>query len=256
MTAREIYARIRAMGGEVSPQTVDTCKAGDLGKDVQKLAVCFIATPQVIAEASAWGADMILTHEPTFYTNDDTADTDAVTEEKKRMLADAGVTVCRYHDGLHAAATDWILQGFMQKLGRPYEMKDKRHAELQTPLTSKELAELARDNCVLSCVRLVGNAAHAVKTLGLYLGAPYGDDVLADIKAGASDCIVIGEVCEWSIGEYVRDAGQMGRPISMLILGHAGAERDGMRLAVDYIREEFPTLDVRYLESGEIYQTF
>lgn len=253
MTAKEIFTAIRAMGGDVDENTIDTCKAGDPDTAVTKLAVCFIATPQVIREAMAWGAQMLLTHEPTFYTNDDTADNDAVTLAKKALVRDSGLVICRYHDGMHTAVPDQIHDGFVKTLALDGAMIDPRHIKLHTSLTAEELALLVQTQCGLRCVRAVGDVHHPIQTLGLYLGAPSGEDVLRDLKDGVSDAVVIGEVCEWSIGEYVRDAAELGFHKSLLILGHVGSERDGMARLAEKLREMFVNVDVRYLECDEIY---
>ncbi len=255
MKAEALYKAIRRLGGTVGEDTVDTCKAGDLSRNVQKLAVCFIATPRVIKQAAAWGADMILTHEPTFYTNDDTADTDAVTLVKQQLIAEHNIVICRFHDGMHTAFPDPIAEGLVKQASLSGEMCDSVHFRLEESMTARELATLLKVRCGLSHVRLIGAPTQPISMLGLYLGAPDGNRVMADLKSGQSDCIVIGEVCEWSIGEYVRDAAQLGFARSMIILGHVGAERDGMRLLADRVSVMFPSVETQYFESEEIYMS-
>ncbi len=253
MKAEALYKAIRRLGGTPPEDTVDTCKVGDMTRDVKKLAVCFIATPRVIKQAAAWGAEMILTHEPTFYTNDDTADTDPVTLAKKQLIDDCNLIICRYHDGMHAAFPDPIREGLIKQATLSGKMIDKAHFRLSESMTARELATLLKVRCGLSQVRLVGAGNQPVSTLALHLGAPYTDTVMEDLKTGAADCVVIGEVCEWSVGEYVRDAAQLGIARSMIILGHVGAERDGMRLLAERIAAMLPSVETQYFESEEIY---
>lgn len=254
MTAQEIFNTVHAMGGAVTEDTVDTCKAGEPQTMVDKLAVCFIATPRVICEAKAWGAQMLLTHEPTFYTNDDTADVDDVTLAKMALVRESALVICRYHDGMHSAAPDQIHDGFLKALALDGVMNDSKHLTMQTPMTAKELAALIRTRCSLQCVRVVGDDTHPIHTLGLYLGAPSGDEVLHDLKKHVCDAVVIGEVCEWSIGEYVRDAAELGFHKALLILGHVGSERDGMMRLAKTLDATLDAVDVRYFECGEIYR--
>ena len=47
--------------------TVDTHKAGDENREVTKIGVCMTATPDVLKAAKEWGAELLITHEPTFY---------------------------------------------------------------------------------------------------------------------------------------------------------------------------------------------
>ena len=60
-------------------------------------------------------------------------------------------------------------------------------------------------------------------------------------------------VGEWSLGEYARDAAQLGYKKALLILGHEGSERAGMVYTADILREMYPDLEVQYFECGEVY---
>ena len=66
MRAKEIMAEQFAKAKMPCKDTVDTLKAGSAEREVKKLATCFIATPEVIRAAADWGADLLITHEPTY----------------------------------------------------------------------------------------------------------------------------------------------------------------------------------------------
>ncbi len=253
MKANMLFETIRSLGGTVPSVTVDTCKTGNLNRKVQKLAVCFIATPRVIHEAAKWGADMILTHEPTFYTHDDTADTDSVTLAKQELIAQTDMVICRFHDGMHTAHPDLIIKGFIKQATLAGDMLDAVHFRLHEPMTPRELATLVKVRCHLQQVRIMGNVNKPIQTLGMYLGAPDGNEVFRDLKEGRSDCVLIGEVCEWSIGEYVRDAAQLGFPKTVMALGHVGSERDGMRALADALSERIPSVETQYFDCDEVF---
>ena len=53
--------------------------------------------------------------------------------------------------------------------------------------------------------------------------------------------------------EHARDAAQMGYHKAILVLGHIGSERDGMKYAAQILKQRQPQLDVRYFECGEVY---
>jgi hypothetical protein len=82
-------------------------------------------------------------------------------------------------------------------------------------------------------------------------GAPGG--VFEELKSESSQVILVGETSEWCLGEYARDAAQMGYAKALLILGHEGSERAGMIYTADLLREMYPNLEVRYLNCGEVY---
>ena len=74
--------------------TCDTCKAGDPETDVTKVAVTMFATPEVIRQAAKWGAQLLITHEPTYHTiPEDTFSSDKVDTEKRTLLEGAGMVV-------------------------------------------------------------------------------------------------------------------------------------------------------------------
>ena len=45
----------------------------------------------------------------------------------------------------------------------------------------------------------------------------------------------------------------MGHHKAILVLGHIGSERDGMKYAAQILKDRQPQLDVRYFECGEVY---
>ena len=65
MKAYALMDQLIALSEHREEETVDTCKAGDPERELKKVAVCCIATPDVIRQAAAWGADLLITHEPT-----------------------------------------------------------------------------------------------------------------------------------------------------------------------------------------------
>ena len=82
-------------------------------------------------------------------------------------------------------------------------------------------------------------------------GAPGG--LLDELKSDSCEVLIAGEVSEWSLCEYARDASELGFCKAVLALGHVGSERDGMVCLTDQIKEHFSELDVKYFECEEVY---
>src|SRR5215217_7387176 len=72
-TAAAVIARIRERAG-VTPKgyTVDTFKSGDPETAVKGIAVTMMATLDVLKRAAERGDNLIITHEPTYYSHRDT----------------------------------------------------------------------------------------------------------------------------------------------------------------------------------------
>ena len=72
-----------------------------------------------------------------------------------------------------------------------------------------------------------------------------------------ADVIIPGEVIDWTVLSYVRDAMQLGRNTAMINLGHYNWEELGMRYAKDWLSEllggEVP---VTYVPSEDMYQFY
>lgn len=119
MRAKEIMAEQFAKAKMPCKDTVDTLKAGSAEREVKKLATCFIATPEVIRAAADWGADLLITHEPTYYDHrdyDGNIPNNPVMQAKKALLDGTGMTVYRLHDHMHAGRPDGIIAGELKKL--------------------------------------------------------------------------------------------------------------------------------------------
>src|SRR4051794_40511932 len=74
-TAREIIDQIKAhVGVPWREETVDTIKAGDPETPITGIATTMMATFDVIRRAQAEGKNLVITHEPTFYSHQDKTD--------------------------------------------------------------------------------------------------------------------------------------------------------------------------------------
>lgn len=256
MKAQELMQELLGWADAPVPDTVDTKKAGEDGKEVNKVATCFIATPEVIQAAHAWGADLLITHEPTYYDHRDhlgDIPDNPVMQAKKRLLEGTGMTVYRYHDHMHASTPDGIIEGELAAL--PWDCDYDGHfaATLKQPRTAREIARDLEAHWGIARVRMTGDLDTPMTGVYLMIGA-YGDDNhLKALQKPECQVLVVGESSEWRIGEYVRDAAQLGFHKAMLFCGHVGSERDGMKHLCARIAEIHPELSCRYFECGEVY---
>src|SRR5215469_1083222 len=119
ITAAEAIQRIQEHYPAAPPSTVDTIKAGEPSTPVTGIATTFLDTMDVLREANRRGANLVITHEPTFYNHpDDTAffADDPVFREKLAFIQQHHMVVFSLHDGIHIASPDHIFTGFIQEL--------------------------------------------------------------------------------------------------------------------------------------------
>ena len=123
MTVKEIVdGLIRKTGVQPLPpeKTCDKLMIGSLDQEVTSIAVTFMATVDVVRKAADMGAQLIITHEPTWFTGEDTTDWlqgDPVYEEKKALIERTGISIWRFHDHMHMSAEDGIMRGFDKETG-------------------------------------------------------------------------------------------------------------------------------------------
>lgn len=236
--------------------TCDTLKCGNAEREVGKTAVTMFATPEVIRQASKWGADLLIVHEPTYYNHFDEHSDDPVEAEKRRLLENTGMTVYRYHDHPHVVVPDMISVGMFEALGLKGEYEREEDGvirfHLESPVTPRELTSLMQDRLDIKYLRMVGSIDEPCKILSGKFGSPSG--ISSELRSDKSEIILVGEVCEWSHCEYTRDAAQLGYKKAMIVMGHIPSERNGMMYIADILKEKCPDIEVKYFESGEVFQ--
>lgn len=256
MKASELMAELLGWSEEEIANTVDTCKAGDPEKEIKKVGTCFIATPKVIQNAAAWGADLLITHEPTYYEHRDNLagrENDPVILAKQRLIEQSGMTVWRFHDHLHGRMPDGIIEGELKKLGWQGDYDGRFAFTLAQKQTPRQIMAQLEEKWGISHIRMVGAADTPVSKISLLIGCP-GEQMMMQALLGETELLIGGEVCEWMCGEYARDAAQMGFAKAILICGHVGSERAGMEHVRALIEKAHPELACMYFECGEVYE--
>ena len=257
MTAREIMEKVFVYGKDFNyVETCDTLKSGDPDAEVKKLAVSMNPTVEVIRNAHAWGADMMITHEPLYYNHMDEHSDESVEQEKRALLESTGMTVYRFHDHPHRAYPDMIAAGEFKFLELDGEVTyshdfDLARVKLNTPMTPYELAKHIENKLGIKHVRIAGTTDEKCTNISARFGAP--GDSMDEFTRDETEILIMGETCEWRMCEYARDASQLGRKKALLVLGHVGSERAGMEYITDCIKALLPDLQVEYFESGEVF---
>ena len=257
MKAYEIMEDLFSLSGPLfGDRTCDTIKAGDPNAEVSKVAVSMFATVDIVRQAKEWGAQLLIVHEPTYYNHWDNHTDDYFEVEKRRLIDESGLTIYRFHDHPHCTDPDIITTGEIQYLGLDCTLEktdvfDLTRLHLAVPMTPRQLAKHIETTLGIAHVRIAGAADAPCSTLSLMVGTPGGLE--DELRNPDSEIILTGEICEWGLGEHVRDAAQLGYRKAILVLGHIGSERDGMKHTAQILKERQPHLEVRYLEGGEVY---
>lgn len=120
--------------------------------------------------------------------------------------------------------------------------------------TVSELGEELKEKIGMNGVRIVGNPEDKMKRVAivahLYPNSAMVDEIKEDgyyhsydmeimkyMETENIDAIIPGEIIEWTILSYIRDAAYMGKHKACFNIGHFNMEELGMKYAADWIGE-------------------
>ena len=256
LTAGQVIDRIKAnVGIPWRATTVDNLIAGTPETAVQGIATTMMATLDVVRRAAAAGRNMIITHEPTYYSHQDRVDAltdDATYKFKLNFLREHDMAVFHFHDHWHGRRPDGIAAGMTRELGW------EKYADPQNPrqfaFPGTPLARFAKDiesRLKIRTMRVVGDPKlpvnHAVASWGNVSQMP-GIPFLARPDV---DVLIVGETHEWELVEYAQDMISSGQKKGLILLGHVVSEQAGMKLCADWLKPFVPEVPVEFIAAAE-----
>ncbi|MCD8015964.1 MAG: Nif3-like dinuclear metal center hexameric protein [Lachnospiraceae bacterium] len=257
------------------PETCDVVKIGDAEAECTGIIMTCFASTEVIRKAIEEKANLIICHEPLFYSHEDTTDWlngDPVYEEKKRLLEDNQIVVYRDHDHIHGGHggqnTDGIFYGIMNELGwKDYVVGDKKKPLLyEIPQTTvPELAEFLMEKLNISGIRVVGSRDTVVRRVFFcehVQGArPFGNkkeipdnETIKKVRMQQADVLIPFEIIDWTLSAYIRDSCAENMPKTILEMGHFNVEELGMRYMIQYLPRVIGSdVPMKYVQSGDSF---
>jgi putative NIF3 family GTP cyclohydrolase 1 type 2 len=258
LTAEQVIRRIQKnVGIPWRPTTVDTFKAGDPATRVTGIAVTMMATFDVLQRAAAAGKNLVITHEPTFYSHLDQTATleqqnDEVLRAKQAFIVEHHMVVWRFHDHWHARKPDGILEGMTQALDwRKFQNQSEPHL---FKLPQQSLASLASDvkrKLDVRTLRVVGDPSLMVSKIGFMPGAAGSPRHIAMLERPDVEVLMIGEAPEWETIEYVADAQAAKMPKALIIIGHIPSEQAGMQECTRWLKSFVSEVPVEFVPARE-----
>ena len=274
MTVQEIInAIICKTGLEPLPadKTCDQLMTGHPDQEVTGIATTFMATVEVIRQAADLGINLIITHEPTWFTGRDDIDWlvgDPVYLAKKELIEQKGIAIWRFHDHMHFAAEDGIFAGIDREFGwQAYRMAPAGsimpgHFDGCYQIPKTTLAELCRffkQKLSMDVIQIIGDPGQTVERVSILpgggsLGLGSESMPMRLMRERNLDLIICGEILEWTLPAYVRDATQLGMGKAILVLGHERSEEPGMKHLASWLQPIAGNLKVVFLDAKEPFQ--
>lgn len=266
MNVQQIIDRILedSCGSRRAEPTCDVLVSGSPEMEVTGIVTTFMATVDVIREAAALGANLIITHEPTYYTGVDRLEwleQDPVYAAKRQLIEQHGMAIWRYHDHMHMAQPDRIYEGLLQELGWQELQVEERKPWLYEldNLPLLQLAELLKRKLGMEVLRIVGDPHTVCSRVGVLVGGAslgLGKEQMPMelMREGRLDAMICGEITEWTLCAYVNDAAMLGMKKAMLIVGHERTEEWGMKQMAEWLRPLAEGISVVFVDAREPFR--
>ncbi|HEY3456709.1 MAG TPA: Nif3-like dinuclear metal center hexameric protein [Bryobacteraceae bacterium] len=258
LTAQAVIDRIQKnVGVPWTTPTVDTFKAGDPSTPVAGIAVTMMATLDVIQRAAASGKNLVITHEPTFYSHQDqTADlekqNDAVLAEKQAFIRDHHIVVWRFHDHWHRRKPDGIQLGMTHALGwEKFQNPENAHLFSIPETTLDELAASVKHKLGIVAMRVVGDPNMKLTKVAMLPGAGGAAGQIRMLERNDVEALLIGEVPEWETVEYVADAATEHKRKALLLLTHIPSEQAGMEECAKWLKTFISEVPIEFVPARQ-----
>ena len=263
-------------------KTCDIYTSGGPDTEVTGIVTTFMANSDVIKEAISLGANMIVTHEPTFFTGWDTIDwleNDPVYKEKRKLMDDNNMVIWRYHDHMHMKKPDGIYEGLNYELGwEDYvEKASVPEGENGNPggfsknlenfggiyvipeTTVGELTNFFKEKLSMDVVQIVGDPNMKCSRVGILVGGGSlglgKEEMPAQVMRKRNlDVMVCGEITEWTFCSYVDEAYRLGFNKAAIILGHERTEEWGMKYMAKWLGDLVPELPITFVDAKEPFR--
>ncbi|GAB3166771.1 Nif3-like dinuclear metal center hexameric protein [Telluribacter humicola] len=254
LTVGQVIDRIKAQVGiPWREQTVDNLIVGAREQEVKGIATVMMATLEVLQQAAAKGLNMVVTHEPTYYSHQDRIEPvqqDPLFQQKRDFLEKNGMAVFHFHDHWHGRKPDGIATGMIRELGwEKYNDPENLRLFHFENMTLAQLAQSVEKKLGIRTMRVLGDPNLPVKRLmaswgnvSLFPGVPF---------LAQADALIIGETNEWELVEYVQDAIASGQKKGLIIMGHVVSEQAGMKYAADWLKGFIKEVPVEYIAIKE-----
>lgn len=259
----------------------DGVKSGDPQAECTGIVCTLVPTFEIVKKTAELGCNLLYVHEVSYYMTPDFPTwrgdfENEVYEEKRRFLEEHGIVIYRDHDRTHSHKPDGIFYGVIKHLGwERFWLKDDHsipfafHFHIPTT-TVESLNQHLIDTIGLNGLRYIGNPTDKISRVAivghLYPNGfgvtkeengyyyDYSTDIIRELESGKVQAIIPGEVIEWNVLSYIRDAVQMGKPMACFNIGHFSFEELGAKYAASWIDDLLDhQVPIQYVPTGDIW---
>lgn len=269
LTAADMQDYLRSLH-QVSEPSVDRIVIGDPQTKIARVGTCWQPYFSTLREAKEQGINLMIVHEPTFYTHWDLDQEDELFSRtpspaqekyveavvtKKKWIEENDMVIIRSHD------VPDILKGF----GMPFALGHSLGYENKDIIRSKDYynvyqvapdkawnvaSNIASSLMVLNQpgVAFYGDKNRMVSTVGLGTGCICDpmqyEELNPDLHIAIDDTIRT-----WTQTSYAEDTGN-----PLVVINHGTSEEMGMRLLNEHLSQNIPEIEFIHLNQGCSYR--
>ena len=221
--------------------------AGREDKEVNKILLALDPTSDVVDEAAAWGADLLITHHPLIFSGIKSVTTSDFIGKRVFNLVFQDVCYYAMHTnfdvmGMADAVADQLELEKCQVLDVTFQDEISKEGigrigELSRTMSLEECAKHVKDKCKLSSVKVFGNPDKLIDVVALIPGSGKSYIDLA-IKKGAQ-VVITGDI------DHHNGLDAVERGLAVIDAGHYGLEKIFTTYMEEVLRRELPDIKIK-----------
>ena len=220
--------------------------AGRRDKEVRTIYIALDATDEVISEAVAVKADMLLTHHPLIFKKLGRIDTEDFIGRRVWQLIRTDISYYAMHTnfdvmGMADAAADELSLTDRQVLNVTYEDDISKEGcgrvgRLAKRMSVSDCAELVKKQFKVPNVRVFGDPGDIVEVAAVLPGSG-GDYIKEALRAGA-DVMITGDI------DHHEGIDAVAQGLTVIDAGHYGIEKLFIPYMEEFLKRELPELSI------------
>ncbi len=260
----------------------DGIKTGDANQICTGIVSSLVPTMEVVQKTIELGANLLYVHEPTSYLTPDWPEWKAnftcdVYDKKIDLCKEHGIVIYRDHDHMHAHKPDSIFTGVLKYLGwqdfvtmeqpvpfgytvefpEPRELQDI-YGDMIRTIGLKGLRYIGKPDMKIKKAAIAGHIYPDAFVEQHYCEdgswTDYATEIIRAMEKTGVELILPGEIIEWTVASYIRDAAAQGKTAALINIGHFNWEELGARYAADWLGElAAGEAKVNYVPTGDIW---
>lgn len=220
---------------------------GSAEDDVNSILIGLDCTPELVDEAIACGADMIVTHHPLIFTGMKRISPDDLVGKMVIKAVKAGISVYAAHTTADKVA-DGVSGAMAVRLGlEDVQILDEDGdgtglgvvGNLPQPMTAQKIVELVRSRFALEAVRTSRPLDGMITRVAMCGGS--GSSLIAAAKASGAQLYVSGDISYHNF--FTQD------DFMIMDIGHYESEIEIVDILFSLIKKNFPTFAVRITQN-------